>query len=164
MVEFSRPEAYSKQVSIYLKESMDEKALELCKDFVKMFPGELMAHLLMAESWFRLNRFFECKVEAGKALRLAQSEDDIRFCTMIYSTACFQLKDYIEGYNVLKGAMKGKFIAEVEEALLVFSLAMADEQKAMHHMKNLMVLNRDRAINFVGSYAERLDAAKAGSS
>ncbi|MCI0503633.1 hypothetical protein L0Y65_02870 [Candidatus Micrarchaeota archaeon] len=156
MVEFSKPEAYLKQIAVYLKEGMDQQAYSLSGDFVKKFPSELLSHVLIAESAFRIGRYQESKVQAQKAIRLAQSESDIRFCALVFSTACFQLKDYIEGYNTLKSAMKGKFLPEVEEALLILSLAMADEQKALHHMKNLMVLNRARALDFMKIYADGL--------
>jgi tetratricopeptide (TPR) repeat protein len=160
MVEFSKPESYLKQISVYLKEQMNEQAYNLCQDFVKRFPRELLAHVLLAETAFRVGRYQESKVEAHKALKFAQSESDIRFCALVFSTACFQLKDYIEGYETLKQAMKGKFLPEVEESLLILSLAMADEQKALHHMKNLMVLNRQRAMDFMKIYAKNMDAAR----
>jgi tetratricopeptide (TPR) repeat protein len=161
MVEFSKPEAYLRQIAVYLKGQMNQQAYNLSQDFVKNFPGELLSHVLLAETAFRLGKFQESKVEAQKALKLAQSESDIRFCALVFSTACFQLKDYIEGYNTLKLAMKGRFLPEVEEALLILSLAMADEQKAMHHMKNLMVLNRERAMEFMKAYAANLEAVAA---
>ncbi len=160
-MEFSKPEAYMRQISIYLKEQMDQQAYDLSKEFVKKFPGELLPHILLAESAFRLKRFDECKVEARKALKYAKTENDIRFCTMIFSTACFQRKDYIEGYETLKAACTGKFIPEVEEILLVFSIAMADEAKAIRHMQNLMVLNRSRAMQLMKDYDRQLEAAKA---
>jgi tetratricopeptide (TPR) repeat protein len=159
MVEFSKPEAYLKQIAVYLKEQMNPQAYNLCQDFVKKFPRELLSHVLLAESAFRMGRYQESKVEAQKALKLSQSESDIRFCSLVFSTACFQLKDYIEGYNTLKAAMKGRFLPEVEESLLILALAMADEQKALHHMKNLMVLNRERALDFMKIYAKNLEAA-----
>lgn len=159
MVEFSKPEAYLRQIAVYLKEQMNTQAYNLSQDFVKKFPGELLSHVLLAETAFRLGRYQEAKVEAQKALKLSQSESDIRFCALVFSTACFQLKDYIEGYNTLKSAMKGRFLPEVEEALLILALAMSDEQKAVHHMKNLMVLNRERAMDFMKVYATNLGAA-----
>jgi tetratricopeptide (TPR) repeat protein len=160
MVEFSKPESYLKQISVYLKEQMNQQAYNLSQDFVKKFPAELLSHVLMAESAFRVGRYQESKVQAQKAIKLAQSESDIRFCALVFSTACFQLKDYIEGYETLKKAMKGKFLPEVEESLLILSLAMADEQKALHHMKNLMVLNRQKALDFMKIYAKNMDAAR----
>ncbi len=160
MVEFTRPEAYLKQISVYLKERMNDQAYSLAGDFAKKFPGELLPHILLAEAAFRIGRFQECKVESQKGIRLAKSEDDIRFCALVFSTACFQLKDYIEGYRTLRGAMAGKFLPDVEEALLVLSLAMADEEKAMQHMKNLMVLNRQKALDFMKTYAARLESAR----
>lgn len=162
MVEFSKPEAYLKQIAVYLKEQMNEQAYALSQDFVKKFPSELLSHVLLAETAFRLGRFQQSKVEAQKGMRLAQSENDIRFCATVFSTACFQLKDYIEGYNTLKSSMKGKFLPEVEESLLILALAMADEQKALHHMKNLMVLNRQKAMEFMKDYAKNLEAAGGG--
>jgi hypothetical protein len=161
-MEFSKPASYLKQVAVYLKERMNDKAYALCKDFVKFYPCELLAHLLLAEVSFRVGRFQECKVESQKALKLATSENDVRFCALVFSTACFKLKDYIEGYDTLKKAMNGKFLPEVEESLLVLSIAMNDEGKAMHHMKNLMVLNRAKAVDFMHLYAENLEAAKRG--
>lgn len=155
-MEFSRPESYTKQISEYLKAQMNDNAYRLSADFVKRYPGELMPHMLLAESAFRLSRYDQSKVEARKGLKLSQSEADIRFCAMVFSTACFQLKDYIEGYETLKKAAQGKFIQEVEEMLLILSWAMADEQKALRHMKNLMTLNRERALEFIKVYAESL--------
>ncbi|MFH0884794.1 MAG: hypothetical protein V1861_03720 [Candidatus Micrarchaeota archaeon] len=160
MVEFSKPDAYLKQIAVYLKEQMNKQAYSLCQDFVKKFPRELLSHILLAESAFRMGRYQESKVESKRALKLSQSESDIRFCSLVFSTACFQLKDYIEGYNTLKNAMKGKFLPEAEESLLVLALAMADEQKALHHMKNLMVLNRERAMEFMKIYAKNMEAAR----
>jgi hypothetical protein len=157
-MEFSKPDAFAKQIAFYLKERMNDKAYDLSKDYVKAFPG-LLPHILLAESAFRLDRFAEAKIEARKALRFATSDDDIVFCTMVFSSACFQLKDYIEGYNLLKSSTKGKFVPAVEEALLIFSLAMNDEQKAVKHMKNLLVINRARAIDFMNAYIKNLEAS-----
>ena len=158
-MEFSKAEGYLLQISIYLREQMDRNAYELSKDFVKKYPGELLPHVLLAESAFRLQKYDECKVEARKALKFAQTEQDLRFCTMIFSTACFQLKDYIEGYDTLRTATAGKFIPEVEEILLVFAMAMADEKIALHHMKNLMVLNRSRAMELMKQYDAQMKKA-----
>src|SRR4030095_8494017 len=146
-MEFSKPESFAKQISIYLKSQQNDKAYGLAHDFVHKFPQELIPHVLLAESSFRLGRHEEAKFEAKKGLRLAATDSDIVFCTMVFSSACFQLKDYIEGYETLKKVTKGKFIQEVEEALLIFSLAMMDEQKALQHMKNLIVLNREKAMD-----------------
>ncbi|MEW6721675.1 MAG: hypothetical protein AB1324_00270 [Candidatus Micrarchaeota archaeon] len=155
-MEFTKPVSFAKQIAIYLRSRMDEKAYQASKDFVKQFPGELMAHVLLAESAFRLGRFSEAKVEGRKALRYATSENDMVFCAMVFSSACFHLKDYIEGYRLLKEISSKKSIVEVEEALFVFSLAMKDEEKAIGHMKNLLQMNHARALELMRVYLHSL--------
>jgi hypothetical protein len=153
-MEFTRPEAYARQIALYLRERLDQNAYELSKDFVRAFPGELLAHVLLAESAFRLGRYPEAKVEARKAMAFASTETDLVFCATVFSSACFHLKDYIEGYNTLKEASAGRFILHIEEALFVLSLAMHDEDKAIRHMRNLTVLNRSRAADMMKTYLE----------
>lgn len=157
---FTKPESFARQISVYLKERRDDRAYATSRDFVKAFPGELMPHVLLAESCFRMGRFPEAKIEGKKALALASSDSDIVFCSMVFSSACFQMKDYLEGYETLKRTLNGRFIPEVEEALLLFSFAMKDEPKAVVHMKNLIVLNRGRAIQVMDAYADGLKSAQ----
>jgi len=155
-MEFSKPDAFAKQIAIYFKDGQNQKAYDLAKEFAMKYPGELLPRVLVAEAAFRMGRFAEAKIEGYKALRYATSESDLVFCTLVYSSACFQLKDYIEGYDTLKRSSKGKFIEGIEEALLIFSIAMDDEQKALRHMKNLIVLNREKALEFMKMYASHL--------
>ncbi len=151
-MEFTKKESYAKMIAIYLKERMDRQGYELSQEFVQKFPGEMMSHLLLAESAFRLERYSEAKVEGRKALRYATSESDTIFCTMIFASACFHLKDYIEAHRLLQEISTKKTILEVEEALFVFSVAMRDEQQAIGHMRNLLELNRDHALKLMETY------------
>jgi hypothetical protein len=155
-MEITKKEAFAKLVSIHMKNHEDQKAYDLSKDFVQKFPGELLSHVLLAESAFRLKRFGEVKTEGRKALRYAQSESDFIFCAMVFSSACFHLKDYIEGYELLKEISMKKQLAEVEEALVVFSIAMKNEQDAIDHMGNLIHINRERALVLMRTYIHSL--------
>ncbi len=155
-MEFTKKESYAKMISIYMKERMDRQAYDLSREFVAKFPGELIPHLLMAETAYRLERYSEAKVEGRKALKYATSETDMIFCTMVFASACFHLKDYIEAYTLLKEVSAKKTILEVEEALFVFSLAMRNESQAIDHMKNLLELNRDHALELMRVYLQNL--------
>jgi hypothetical protein len=157
-MEFTKKESYAKMVAIYMKERMDRQAYDLSKEFVVKFPGELIPHLLLAETAYRLERYAEAKLEGRKALKYATSETDMIFCTMVFASACFHLKDYIEGYQLLKEVSARKSIMEVEEALFVFSLAMRDEKQAIDHMKNLLEINRDHALELMRVYLQNLPA------
>jgi tetratricopeptide (TPR) repeat protein len=155
-MEITKKEAFAKLISIYMKNHEDQKAYDLSHDFVKKFPGELLSHLLLAESAFRLNRFGEAKTEGRRALRYATSESDTIFCAMVFSSACFHLKDYIEGYELLKQISSRKQLAEVEEALVVFSIAMKDEQGALEHFRTLMQVNRPGALELMRTYIQNM--------
>ncbi len=155
-MEFTKKESYAKMIAIYMKERMDKQAYDLSKEFISKFPGELIAHLLMAETAYRLERYSEAKVEGRKALRYATSETDMIFCTMVFASACFHLKDYIEAYTLLKEISSKKTILEVEEALFVFSLAMRNESQAIDHMRNLLEINRDHALELMRVYLQNL--------
>ena len=157
-MEFTKPESYAKMIAIYLKNHQDEQAYELSGDFVKKFPGEFLPHLLLAESSFRLSRYAEAKIEGRKALNYCVTETDTIYCTLMFSSACFFLKDYIEGYELLKQISAKKPIVEVEEALFVFSLAMKDESRAIDHMKVLLELNRERALDLIHTYLENVSS------
>ena len=155
-MELTRPEAYAKIIAIYLKNYENEKAYELSKEFVMKFPGELLSHILLSESAFRLGRFTEAKIEGRKALRYASSDSDMVFSSLIFASACFQLHDYLEGYQVLKDVSGRGQIAQVEEALVVFSMAMKSELEAVGHLRNLMGLNRERAVAIMRTYIHSL--------
>ncbi|HSB46731.1 MAG TPA: hypothetical protein VLD37_01870 [Candidatus Bilamarchaeum sp.] len=155
-MEITKKEAFAKLISMDLKNHEDQKAYDLAVDFVKKFPGELLSHLLLAESAFRLRRFAEAKVESRKALRYACSDSDTVFCTMVFSSACFHLKDYIEAHELLKQISLREKIAEVEEALVVFSIAMRDEQGALDHFNSLIQVNRDAALELMRTYIQNL--------
>jgi tetratricopeptide (TPR) repeat protein len=155
-MEITKKEAFAKLIANHMKNHEDKKAYDLSISFVKKFPGELLSHILLAESAFRLRRFAEAKVEGRKALRYAQSENDLVFCAMIFSSACFHLKDYLEAYDLLKEISNRKQLANVEEALVVFSIAMKNEQDAIEHLRNLISLNRERALSLMKTYIHSL--------
>ena len=118
--------------------------------------GELLAHVLLAESAFRMGRFTEAKIEARKAMRYASSDSDMVFSALVFASACFHLNDFLEGYQMLSDISSRKQIAQVEEALVVFSLAMKSEIEAVGHLRNLMSLNRERAVELMRTYIHSL--------
>ncbi len=155
-MELTKKDSYAKMISIYIKNLQDQQAYDLSKEFIQKFPGELMSHLLLAESAFRLGRYAEAKLEGRKALRYAASDYDILFCSMVFASACFQLKDYIEGYKVLKEISDRTPVLEVGEALFAFSLAMKNEGDAIFHMKNMLQINRQHALELMKDYIKSL--------
>lgn len=155
-MEITKKEAFAKIISNHMRNREDRKAYDLSGDFIRKFPGELLSHLLRAESAFRLQRFPEAKIEGRKALRYAQSESDMVFCAMVFSSACFHLKDYIEGYELLKGISSRRKLADVEEALVVFSIAMKNEEDAIDHLRRLIQINRERALVLMRTYIHSL--------
>lgn len=158
-MELTHKEAYAKIIAIHLKNYEDQKAYDLSREFVLRFPGELLSHVLLAESAFRIGRYTEAKIEARKAMRYASSESDFAFSALVFASACFHLNDYLEGYALLSEIAMKKQIAQVEEALLVFSLAMKSEAEAMSHLRNLMMLNRERALGIMRTYIQSLPVA-----
>ncbi|MFN7991331.1 MAG: hypothetical protein U0R44_04200 [Candidatus Micrarchaeia archaeon] len=155
-MELTKKDSYAKMISIYIKNLQDQQAYDLSKEFIQKFPGELISHLLLAESAFRLARYAEAKLEGRKALRYANSDYDLLFCSMVFASACFQLKDYIEGYKVLKEISAKRPVLEVEEALFAFSLAMKNEATAIQHMKNMLQINRQHALDLMKDYISNL--------
>jgi tetratricopeptide (TPR) repeat protein len=152
MVEFSKPGAYIKQISVYLENKENEKADELAKEFVKKFPNDMISHYIAAKTAFALGRYKDAESEAMKAFSKATGPDDMQACGVLASSAYYALREYAKGHDLLSKIKKIKNSEMVEKLLFAYSIAMRNEQEAMEHIDELYKLNRKAAEEFVISY------------
>jgi len=141
MVEITKPSAYLKQIYLYLKNGDNESAYSTSKDFVAKFPQEMPAHFLLALSALKLNKFDETRIEGRKAFNMAVVPEDMFSCALICSLAYFELKEYAKGYELLTLVEKTKKTDQLEELLVLFSLAINNPEEAFKHEEELSRLN-----------------------
>jgi tetratricopeptide (TPR) repeat protein len=145
-MELTKKEAFIKQIVIYMNGQDYDKAYELCQGFVKKFPGEMVSHFLQARSAFALKRFDETKIEARKAFSMSTNKEDMLASALLASTAHLELKEYANGYELLRRMEEKKDSSDLQSAMVVFSLALRDKQEVVKHLDKLYALNERLAM------------------
>jgi tetratricopeptide (TPR) repeat protein len=145
-MELTKKEAFIRQLAVYIGDDDFGKAYELAQVFVKRFPGEMLAHFLLARAAFGILRYEEAKSEARKAFNMSKTYDDMLATALLASTAHLELKEYAQGYGLLKEMEKRGDSAELQTALAVFSLAQRDAKELISHLDRLHRLNEKLAL------------------
>ena len=148
MALFTKPEAYQKQVVIYLNSKEYENAYNLAKEFAERFGQDLTSHFLLSKSAFWLNKYPEAVVAGRKAFNMAHANEDMLLSGIILSTAYYMLGDIKNCHEVLEAVNKDGN-TDVEKLMFICALAAKDESAAMEHINKLYKINRRMAEDFV---------------
>ena len=144
-MEFSRPEAYIRQLTEYLRQNAFGEAFALGKEGSAKFSKNVLVHFLYAKAAFGLRNFDLSAKECRIAVNLASTKEDIVFCAVFEASALYELGKFNEGFERLctvEHLQKNADVnANVEKLLFIFSLAKNDLNTAMNHLDLLAVLN-----------------------
>ena len=146
-MELTKKEAFIKQLVIYLRDDEYTKAYELAQDFVKRFPDDMICHFLLARTAFGVLKYEETKTEARKAFNMSKSYEDMLATALLASTAHLELREYTQGYGLLREMERQGDSAELETAMVVFSLAQRDSKELVSHLDRLYRLNERLALD-----------------
>lgn len=138
----TKKESFVKQISLYLKNSDYQSAYSLSKEFIVLFPKELISHFLFSKSAFFLQKYEEALAESRKAFNLASDNDSLIACAILSASAYYELKDYQKGFEFLKSLEKTVSNEQIESLLFVFSLALKNDAEALLHVDLLYKLNK----------------------
>jgi len=141
-MELTKKDAFIRQLAIYLRDDDYAKTYELAKAFVKKFPEEMVAHFLLARAAFGVLKYVEAKTEARKAFNMSDRYDDMLATALLASTAHLELKEYTAGYGLLVVMEKLGDSAELQTAMVVFSLAQRNTRDLISHLDRLYKLNK----------------------
>ncbi len=148
MALFTKPEAYQKQIIIYINEKDYQKAYELSKEFAERFKADLIPHFLLAKSAFWMKNYGEATIAARKAFNMAHNKDDIIMCAIILSTAYYLNGDNKNCREVLQ-AIKEDHNVDVQKLMLTYALVANDPNAAAKHIDRLYKINRRLAEDFM---------------
>jgi len=149
MVEFTKKEAFARQLAIFIRNEDRQRAYELSKEFANKFPGEMLAHFLLALAAYRIDKFDEAKSEGRKAFNLASSAEDMLVTALLASSAHYNLGEYTQGYDLLKAIEKRKSTDELQKRMFIFAMALNKSDEALYHMDQLFKLNETMAADMV---------------
>ena len=149
MVEFTKKEAFARQLAIFIRNEDRGRAYELSREFANKFPDEMLAHFLLALAAYRLDKFDEAKAEGRKAFNLASSTDDMLVTALLASSAHYNLGEYTQGYDLLKAIEKRKSTDELQKRMFVFAMALNKSDEALQHMDQLFKLNESMAADMI---------------
>ncbi|MDO8553622.1 MAG: CDC27 family protein [Candidatus Micrarchaeota archaeon] len=148
MALFTKPDAYQKQITIYLNNKNYESAYDLAKEFSERFGQELTSHFLLSKSAFWMKKYPEAIVAGRKAFNMAHAKEDMILCGIILSTAYYMQGDVKNSQEVLE-AVNRDGNTDVEKLMFICALAVQDEKAAMEHVNRLYKINRRMAEDFV---------------
>ena len=153
---FSKPEAFVKQIIIYLVQKEYDLAFALSKEFVVTFPNNLLAHFFLAKSAFWIRNFVIAIDEGRKAFNMSVGNDLITTGVLLAS-AYYIYGDFQKGYLVLvavENALPNELTPEFEEIISIYSLALNNPENAEKHIKRLYELNSKYAESFILKFLE----------
>lgn len=145
MATLDKPNAFAKQIVLYIKNQDYQNAYSLASEFTHRFPNEMIAHFLLAKSAYWLGKYSETAVEARKAFNLSSHPDDLLACAVLASTGYYETGEYVKGRDILVAMKKIKTSEELETMLFIFSLALRDATGAARHLEDLYKLNNKTA-------------------
>jgi len=152
-MEFTKKASYIRQLSLYIRYGDQQKAYFLSKDFVERFPQETCSHFLCAEAAFSMGNYEEAAIEGRKAFNMSKCFDDMLIAALVTSSAYLKRGQYKKGYQLLKEMEKHGHSEELESALIVFCLALSNQEDAMVHFRKLYNLNEKMATEFASRMA-----------
>ena len=147
-----KKEAYLTQIFAYLSNQDYEKAHEFSREFVDAYPKEMISHLILAKSAFRLKNYEIAAEQARLAFNLAESYDDMATCAVLASTAYYQTEEFEKGYELLEQMKKIKNTEEIEKMMFILSMALKKHAKAMEHLDELTKFNKKTAKDLILAY------------
>jgi len=153
MVEIKKPQAFVRQIVLYLKNEDYKKAYQLAQGFVSNFPDEMFAHFLLAKAAFWMERYDECISEGRRAFNLAGKED-MAIIAVLMGSAYFKAGRYREGYVFLSSVRELKDNTDIQTLLFLFSYAQKDRTSALAHADLLYRMDQRAAITLIEKFAK----------
>lgn len=139
MAIFQKKESFVKQIAIYINNVDYQSAYSLAKEFVAMFPGEMVSHFMLAKAAF-WSGYYEESVSEGKRAFTHAATPDFVPCVIVTASACYRLGRYKEGMAMLNG-VKDK-TEDLEKLRFIFAVAMDDAKAASSCMDELFRINK----------------------
>ncbi len=137
-----KPQAYAKQIAIYLQKKAIPEAYELAEKYAKTYPKDGTAHYLLAMCAYEMKDYRESAQAGRKAFNFAQIKEDMVAGALIAACGYYRTEEYEKGCKLLQKMEEIKDSPEVEEMLVCFSIAMRDEKAILAHVKKLLDLNK----------------------
>ncbi len=148
MVEFTKPEAYIRQIVAYLTNKNFKEAYKLSKEFLSTSKETMISHYFVARSAFKLKKYDEAKKEARIAFNLSKGKRDMIVCANLFASICYKSREYQEGVDFLSKMANYKN-TEIQALLFLFSIKLKDKESAVEYMENLYSLDKKRAHDLV---------------
>lgn len=149
-----KAEAYQKQLILYLNNRSYEQAYDMAKQYLAEYPGDMVAHFLLAKSSLWVAKYAEAAIEARKAFNLAGNEADMVMCAIHACIAYYRLQDYAKGFELLKALETVRTCEETEQLFFLFSLALGNDAEARRHFDSMMNIDSSAATGFLQEIAE----------
>ncbi|NYZ73567.1 tetratricopeptide repeat protein [Candidatus Micrarchaeota archaeon] len=149
-----KPEAYQKQLIIYLNNKSYGQAYDLARQYLAEYPDDMVAHFLLAKSALWAEKYEEAALEARKAFNLARNEADMVMCAVHACIAYYRLQQYGKGFELLKSLESVRTCEETEQLAFLFSLAIGNDWEARRHFDSMMNIDSDAAMGFLQEVAE----------
>ncbi|MDD5172194.1 MAG: hypothetical protein PHF60_04125 [Candidatus ainarchaeum sp.] len=149
-----KPEAYQKQLILYLNNKCHGQAYDLAKQYINEHPDDMVAHFLLGKSALWVEKYEEAAMEARKAFNLARNEADMVMCAIHACIAYYRLQEYVKGFELLKTLERIRTCEETEQLAFLFSLAIGNDEEARRHFDSMMNIDSDAAMGFLQEVAE----------
>jgi len=160
-VEFTKKEAYALQIAAYLRGGQMEEACALAEKMVEKFPDQPLAHFMAAKSYYFAGIYDKAKMEGLRAYNISSSREDMLVGAFVAASAMFMLGEYEKGHQ-LALQFKDEKDEELKKLLVLFSIAMKNENEAARYYLELYELNRTVAERFIRQLAEAGKPASQG--
>ncbi len=149
-----KPEAYQKQMILYLNNKAFGQAYDFACEYVKEHPEDMVSHFLLAKAALWQDKFEEAAIEARKAFNLAKSEADMAMCAIHACIAYYRLQQFDKGFELLQALERVRTCEETEQLAFLFSLALNNEAEARRHFEAMFNIDSQAATAFLKEVAE----------
>ena len=153
-MEFTKKESYAIQISNYLKNKNFKAACQLSNDMIKKFPKEALSHFMAAKCYYLMGDYEKAKTEGRKAFNRSHTKSDMIVSAIVTASAYYMSKEYKKGYELISHFEKEQN-EEMKKLLLIFSIVLKDNKKAVEYYKQLDILNHEVASRFIRQLAAR---------
>ncbi|MFH0884903.1 MAG: hypothetical protein V1861_04295 [Candidatus Micrarchaeota archaeon] len=149
-----KPEAYQRQLILYLNNKAFEQAYDFAKQYVGEHPDDMVAHFLLSKAALWQGKYEETVLEARKAFNLARNEADMVMCAIHACIAYYRLQQYDKGFELLQALDRIRTCEETEQLAFLFSLAVGNDVEARKHFNAMMTIDSDAAMGFLKEISE----------
>ncbi len=148
-MEFTKKEAFIKQIGLYMENQDYESAYNLGVEFSNKFKDELTAYFLMAKAAFRMKKFADAAKAARTAFNLATTNKDMLTCAILLSASYYMQGDKINAYKILNQVLGKEQNNDAERFMFIYSLGIQNNDEAAEHLERLYQSNKLAAREFM---------------